>query len=337
MKILAADIGGTNSRFALFDTDPLRLVERLTVSSRRENFSQVLDSLLAEKPQLDPMQAEIVVLAVAGPIEAQKGVQPSNLPYYIDLPGLKAQLPLARTRLINDFGAQAWACLSPAMSEALPLLPLAMERPLQAHFVFPSPDPARQNSPCALIGAGTGLGMAMLSARGYNSARPWEGVRVLASEGGHSVFPFLGKEEQDFSAFALDRTGLEYIRGDDLLTGGGLALLHSYLSGEDLEPAELSSAPDFASSPTCAWFARFYGRACRDLALTCLPESGLLVSGGLVANCPMLVQHPAFLGELDRAPGEHQSLLRNIPFWYNPNHLSGLWGAAMFGWAELAG
>lgn len=337
MRILAADIGGTHSRFGLFEADAagsLRALAWGRVSSAGPDFPAVLDALAAAHPELTPDKADMVSLAVAGPVDASGRVQPANLPYAVEAGHVRrrAGTPDVPVLLINDFEAQALACLTPVMDEALPLngedAPGAGARsadPATGHgFLFPRPG---LDAPCAVIGAGTGLGMALLIP---GPVAPG-GARVLPSEGGHAVFPFVDEEEAAFGRFVAARQGVSSARGDDVVTGPGLALLHEYLTGEVLSPAELAAAPGFAASDTCRLFARFYGRICRNVALIALARSGLVITGGLAARCPALIRHPAFRVEFLDAPGQFRALLAAVPLWHNADQRGGLWGAALAG------
>lgn len=338
MRILAADIGGTFTRFALFGTDPLRLEHGMWLPSAVSDFPSLLDALTQARPDMAPACADMFVMAVSGPVSSQERAQPSNLTYAVDVVAARARHTFGPALLVNDFEAQAWACLTPALEEAELLLP-ARGRTAEAasSFVFPSRHAGLSQAPCVLVGAGTGLGVALLVPFGPRGSKEQNltdgvdrsaGVRILPSEGGHVPFAFMPGEEQAFAEFAAGRRNLAYARPDDVVTGPGLALLHAFLTGNDLPPAEITGQPGFADSSTCAMFARFYARVCRSIALTCLPMAGVVLTGGMAANCPALVRHPAFRVEFLNAPGQHADVRAGIPVWLNLNQQSGLWGAA---------
>lgn len=329
MRILAADIGGTHTRFALFEANggALRLLSSGRAASAGPDFAAVLDVLVTAHPELAPGGADLACLAVAGPVSAPGRVQPANLPYAVEAEQVRrlAGKPDLPVLLINDFEAQALACLTPVMDGALPLWEEGVEvssSGKRAGFVFPRAEPA---SPCLVVGAGTGLGMALLTP---DPAAPG-GARVLPSEGGHALFPLLDEQELAFGRFAAARRGALAARGDDVVTGPGLALLHEFLTGRVLEPAALTAEPDFAASVTCRMFARFYGRICRNMVLIGLTRSGLVITGGLAGRCPALIRHPAFRAEFLAASGQYRELLASVPVWHNADPGAGLWGAAL--------
>jgi glucokinase len=151
----------------------------------------------------------------------------------------------------------------------------------------------------------------------------------MPSEGGHAIFPFLGREELKFQQFAISEVGLTQVTGDDILSGRGLSLLHQYLTGKVLNPATISReiSPD---SETAQWFSLFYGRACRNYALTVLALGGLFISGGLAAKNPYLVDCDTFKAEFTNSATKG-NLLADIPIFLIEDSGIGLWGAAIYG------
>lgn len=334
MRIFAADIGGTYSRFGLFGAETSasapRCLAEVRLSSAAPDFAALLDRLAATRAELSPEKADAAALAVAGPVHGRDSIRLTNLPFAVDTAELRRRAPGIRAALLNDFEAQALACLTPRMAEATLLAGAASpsenaDKSRAGRPVFRFPRSGRR-SPCALIGAGTGLGMALLTP---DASEPG-GARVLASEGGHAAFVLADAQERAFGDFLTARKGLPYARAEDILTGSGLALLNEFLTGRVLKPAEITADPDFSTSNVCLQFARFYGRACRHLVLICLP-SDLVITGGLAARCPDLARHPAFREEFLNVPGQHRALLENIRIWLNADQNSGLWGAAMAG------
>jgi glucokinase len=313
-RILAADIGGANARFAAFGLEAgvLRLERSLWLpTAGSPSFPALLERLAASDFPLDPRAADHVALALAGPVERGVLCRPPNIAWSLDLSRARADWGWPAFTLLNDFAAQAWACVSPAMDRARPVLP-------------GNPDP---EGVVAVIGPGTGLGMAALVPDGRG------GFLVLATEGGHALFPLAGEEEFAFWRFARDTLGREQLIGDLVVSGSGLALLHRFLHGEEITPAEAAArfGPD---SPVLAWFARFLGRACRHLALNTLALGGVVVAGGVAARNPEILAHPAFAAEF-RASETHAALLARIPVRLNADQDAGLWGAARLAQAAL--
>jgi len=308
MKIFAADIGGTHSRFAHFDLDAAKRLTLCTShwlrTAAAESFPQLLEQLGETDFDLAPEASDMAVIAVAGPVENGILSFPPNIAWPIDLshPGTARRVP--RGRLINDLVAQAYACVAPGSSAARSILP----------------GEKVPGAAVAVVGAGTGLGMAALA------PLPGGGWAEVPSEGGHGSFAFESRRETDYMDFLLRQTGAPYIEAETVVSGRGLSLLHRFLTGEDLEPDEVGARLN-AGSETLQWLARFFGRVCRDYALQVLALGGVFVTGGVAAKNPGIVTHPEFAAEFrrGRAMGE---LLARLPVFLNTDEESGLWGAA---------
>jgi glucokinase len=309
--ILAADIGGTNSRFAAFDFDPgagLHLIASKWLETQgASSFVSLLETLAASDFPLPFKDADIAVFAVAGPVTDAGHSRPPNISWDIDLARVPSSLDLRRCELINDFAAQAYACRSPIIESARPVVP-------------------GQADPCAplgVIGAGTGLGQAALIPVAA------EQYVALASEGGHSSFPFETSAEMDYMQFLLDQTGAPYVRAETVVSGQGLSHLHHYLTGKRLAPTEVAAELTPASK-TVVWMARFYGRVTRHVALQWVAFGGMYIAGGVAAKVTDLVTHPAFAASF-RHTTTMSHVLERIPVFLNTNEESGLWGAALKG------
>jgi len=310
-KILTADIGGTNSRFAYFQLQPdgsLSLAETHWLKTRdARSFLQLLEHLSATEFSLSRAQCDVAVFAIAGPVEDGVFSDPPNIAWQIDLSKASENFDLQRCLLINDFVAQAYACRSPIIKDARLVLPGTIV-----------PD-----APLAVIGAGTGLGQAALISdeNGYFLPVP--------SEGGHSNFAFESKEECEYMQFLLDKLGSEYVETEMVVSGKGLSLIHQFLTGEKLDPAGVTAVIN-GDSPTMQWAARFYGRVCRIYALQVFARGGVYISGGVAAKVPGLVLHAEFKREFYKSATMGQ-VLKKIPVFLNSNEDSGLWGAAFIG------
>ncbi len=312
MKILAADIGGTNSRFGLFETEPdggLRLVRSHWYrTGDAASFGQLMEMLREGGLSLKPQEADISVMAVAGPIERQGTYSaPPLIPWAVDISDAQTRLGCKRALLINDFIAQAYACRSRVGEEA---------REILAGTISPG-------DAAGVIGAGTGLGKAALV--------PVQGGGFVAvpSEGGHAAFPFVSEAECGFMRFLQRELGTGYPTGNDVVSGKGLSLIHQFLTGERLDPRDVTAGFG-PGSETLAWAARFYGRSCRDYALEVLARGGLYIAGGVAAKAPELVTHEAFATEF-RDSKTMSGILSRIPVFLITDEESGLWGAAGYG------
>ncbi len=309
-SILAADIGGTNSRFAYFTLDEkgtLTLNDTQWIETRKStSFSHLLGLLDRSEFSLPTDRSDIAVLAVAGPVIRGVYSNPPNIPWNIDLSSSLKDFNLKRCNLINDFAAQAYACRSPIIDSAQQIIAGQID----------------SSASLAVIGAGTGLGMAALTPDGAG------GYVAVPSEGGHCAFPFESQAEFEFMKFVMDDLCAPYVETEFIVSGRGLSHVHQFLSGEKLAPAEVSAGLSH-DSETLAWMARFYGRACRNYALQVLARGGVYIAGGVAAKMPILVTHPEFEQQFHRSK-TMAPMLEKIPVYLNTNEESGLWGAAFW-------
>jgi len=310
-KILAADIGGTNSRFAYFQLQPngtLSLAETHWLKTRdARSFLQLLEHLSATEFSLSRAQCDVAVFAIAGPVEDGVFSDPPNITWQIDLTDAPKNFDLQRCLLVNDFVAQAYACRSPIIKDARQILPGTIV-----------PD-----APLAVIGAGTGLGQAALIFGENGNFWP------VPSEGGHNNFAFESKEEYEYMQFLLDKLGRGYVETETVVSGKGLSLVHEFLTGDKLDPAGVTAVIN-RDSATMRWAARFYGRVCRIYALQVFARGGVYIAGGVAARVPDLVLHAEFKSEFYKST-TMEKVLKKIPVFLNSNEDSGLWGAAILG------
>lgn len=314
-RILAADIGGTNSRFAAFETDSggcLSLLQSCWLRTEKaDSFTHLIEQLRGKDFELTPEKADISVLAVAGPVTDGVYSNPPNIKWDVDVSDLPPSLGFKRCELINDFAVQAYACRSPIIKGAQQIVDGKIN----------------PGAPLVVVGAGTGLGHAALINDGCGK---W---LALPSEGGHAGFPFENEAESAYKAFLHQQTGDPYIDAETVVSGRGLSNIHHFLTGRKLKPSQVGDelAED---SPTMIWMNRFYGRVCRNFALQLLAYGGVYIAGGLAAKIPQLVTHAEFKASF-RSSAIMAGELRKMPVFLNANEESGLWGAAFYGQQQL--
>lgn len=311
----AVDLGGTHTRYGLFDVDggELRLRRAVTGATAKLSDAHSLRAQWQEGMGCAPEELAALVIGIAGPIHDAFHASTSNAAVRLDLSAWAGEAGGCRVQLANDFACEAYAALTEVGRLARPVY-------------GPTPEAAGTR---AVLGPGTGLGAAQLVGFGKgDAARPL----ALASEFGHSPFAFVGREEADFAAFASRRWGKPCVCGDDVVSGRGLACLHEFLTGDALTP---EAAGQFLTreSATLRWYARFLGRICGQWALATLCYGGLYLTGGMFKRYPELPTHPAFIEAFFCAP--RLRVLERIPLRRYTVDMSGLWGAAWLG-RELA-
>ncbi|MDR3088063.1 MAG: glucokinase [Azoarcus sp.] len=314
---LAADIGGTRTRLLLARVcaEGWRVIRQQETANR--DYAGV-EALLEDFPGADGNgeQPVAVCLAIAGAIENQnQSARMTNLPWNVEGERLRARFGFTRLRLINDFAAQAHGLVCLGAEDFLTLYP---------------GDP-EENGVRALIGAGTGLGMAMLAGTRQQPL-------VLPSQGGLADFAPRGVRELALFEALLARHGRVSL--EMLLSGHGLERIYRHVVGLPFEaPPEAAPGCDAAAISAAAlageaaagealrFFARILVVAASNLALTVLPRGGVYLTGGIVPRVLPFLREPELV-EVFRAHPLMGEVLARIPLYAVRDELLGLKGAA---------
>lgn len=305
--ILAGDIGGTHARLALMadgSTEPLR--ERRYLCAAHQGLESVLADFLAG----DCGAVHAGCLAVAGPIaDDGHSARLTNLPWTIDATALAARFGIGRLSLANDFTA---AALGITACPAEALVPLQAGEPLAT-------------APRLVVGAGTGLGMAVL----LPTRQGWQ---VLPGEGGHVAFGPLDPTQADLWRDLYRQHGR--VTAERVISGPGLEAIHRHLA-PDAPPAtaELISAQAAADRTGTAGravdlFLAAYGAYAGDMAMTVMARGGVFLAGGIAAKLLPLLADSPFLAAFN-AKAEHAELIRRMPVTVAIDPALGLRGAAV--------
>ncbi len=262
MQRLVSDIGGTNARFALVGDDGWPDDEK---TLRTKDFPGVVEAASAF---LDGRSVEGVVLVVAGPVEDDR-IALTNCPWAFSLEETKAALDVDCLIALNDFVAQA----------------LAIPRLDSKDCVKLGGGAALDDRPIAVIGPGTGLGVAgLLKVDGVH--------RPIPTEGGHVAFA--PRDETEDAVLGLLRARFGHVSNERLLSGPGLVNLAAALAklrGADLSagsPADVVAQAGEQACPICIEaierFCDLLGAAAGDLALTYGARGGVYLTGGMISH-----------------------------------------------------
>jgi glucokinase len=301
--ILAGDVGGTNTRLALYDGDPRAPVALETYSSpEHDGLEEMVQAFLAAHPA----ELSSACFGVAGPVRDGR-VETTNLAWPVDGARLAGALGLERVGLLNDLEANARG--------------IAALRPedvatLNAGTVDP-------DGTVAVISAGTGLGEAVVSRVGGH-------LHVVASEGGHADFAPRTEEEVELWRFL--RAQHEHVSYERVCSGMGLANIYRFLAGRDEDPATISegaqAGDDPAASHALDLLVSIYGAQAGNLALTVLATGGVYLGGGIAPKILPRLEQGGFMTSFT-AKGRFEDLLRSIPVHVILNDRTALMGAAL--------
>jgi glucokinase len=323
-SILAGDIGGTNTRLALFDPGNLREPQAVRVyrSGDFESFLSILNRYYQEAGEAiaraRPVRAGF---GVAGPVDGTI-VKLTNLPWVIDAEQVRERVGLEHVIFVNDFAANC---------QAVPHL-----APADVHRIgggTPLPD-----QPIAVLGAGTGLGEGFLVHTGTE-------YLVVPSEGGHKDFAARNPLEIRLLAFLTEQ--FKRVSVERVLSGQGLIHLYEFFRdvekmGEapavrermrEEDPAAVISRHALArSDPVCEraleLFCGIYGAEAGNLALTVLARGGVYLAGGIAGKIIPFLEGGGFRYGFEQK-GRYTHLLESTPTYVIVHPQPGLMGAAI--------
>jgi len=319
-RVLLADIGGTNARFALADTSaPVPLLEDSVRGFAVADFPSLADAAQHYLDEVGAGQSGLDigngVFAVAGRVDGDEA-RITNHPWVISLSRTRDALGFDDLRLVNDFAAQAMA------------LPLLGRQDVVAIGIPDwTPEPQARHRTYAVIGPGTGLGVGGLIIRdGRAFPLETEGGHVSFAPGTPQEIEILQRLSAQFGRVSIER----------LICGPGLVNLHRALSeiaGEDpgnLQPADVTARAatgDARSNNAIDMFCAVFGAVAGDLVLTLGAWDGVFLTGGLVPKLLTSLQHSGFRQRFEHK-GRFSANMARVPTLAIVHPRPGLLGAA---------
>ena len=315
---LAIDLGGTKTLLQLCNAQGEVLVKQNLASGDFASFDAMLADFLnyaSVKKTID-----VACIAVAGPVTGRQA-RVTKLPWLLDADKLAAQFNIDQVILCNDFQAVGHGidCLTESELE-----------------LIQAGEPSTEVAPRAVIGAGTGLGQAIL-------VPEQSGWRVLATEGGHVDFAPTDRRQGLLLEHLTQRFG--HVSYDRIVCGSGLEILYHFIrdyeqrsENKQLRLAMMEQDPaavisqfalennDPLAKEALQLFVTIYGAQAGNLALSCLPRSGLYIAGGIAAkNLPYFKSNIFIDAFLDK--GRMRPLMEQIPVYLVLQPEVGLKGA----------
>jgi glucokinase len=306
---LVADVGGTNSRLALFDpqANELRAL-RTYVNRDYEQIEDVIAAWLDALPEPSPTDC---CLAVAAPPFGDR-VTMLNIDWSFSCRELAERFGFLRLRCINDFEGNAYAL--PHLSEH--------------NLINLHPGTVTGGGKLATVGPGTGLGGSTLSfIEGVPSA--------CASEPGYMGLAPATALELELFRYLQPRYGEIY--AELLVSGPGLRRLYESLAAiqgqesQSLSPEEISAKALAGHCELCALtlntFCALLGSISGDFVLANGAYGGLYLAGGFIPRMLGFLQASTFVQRFQEK-GKMQDHLARVPLFAITGEITGLVGAA---------
>ena len=289
---LLGDIGATNARLALLTGSALGPVTSFEVA-RFARFADVIDLFLRDHcSQCHPKRA---LFAIAAPVDGQWSAL-TNCQWVIDTAELQTAFNI-QSQLLNDFEAVA---------HSLPLLGSSDLAKIGGGAL-------NRTSPMAVLGPGTGLGVACFVPR---SGQPV----VIQSEGGHATLAGTCDREDDIINHLRQRFG--HASAERAVSGPGLENIYQAIGALDTVETPLRNATEITRSALrgecntavqalntfCALLGSFAGSA----ALTFGARGGVYIAGGIPPRIVDFMRRSQFRARFE-AKGRFREYLEAIP------------------------
>lgn len=295
--VLAADIGGTNARFAVIDAGVggaaptvkhqarLRARDYVSVAAAAHAF---LESYPGPAPTAGGF-------AVAGPVGAEE-ISFTNSPWRFTTAELAADVGLDRLTVVND-----WAAVARGVQ-------VTRGEADRVTIIDGAGDPG---APVVALGPGTGLGLGVAAP---NS--------VLATEGGHVAFAPMDDLEDAILQFLRAEYG--FVSFETLLSGPGLVNIHralchvegvtrEFLGSEEITQAAIARDPDLPiAARTVEVFCTVLGTYASDAVVITGARGGVALGGGILPSIADLLTASPFK-ERFRQKGPMSEYLEDVP------------------------
>lgn len=309
--ILAGDVGATKILLEAGDFRSGRwqpLLARRYLIDDFPNFYAVIEAFLEEWEGVKPARARFsaVGVGIAGPVLANK-VKMTNRPWIIEGALLARCARIPKALLLNDLAAAATGIDAIGPRDVMTI----------------QPGKADAEAPRAVLGMGTGLGVA------YMVPRDGE-YEVVPGEGGHMGFSPASAEQAELWQGMFRLHGR--VETEMVCSGMGITNVYEVLKGQRdrREPAWISENAgkgDALCAKTLDLIAECLGNVAGDHALAVMARGGVYLAGGVIARIAPTFNAQRFR-EAFCAKGLFAAHLMKIPVKLVTNERLALIGAA---------
>eukprot|EP00871_Galdieria_phlegrea_P006039 jgi/Galph1/922/GphlegSOOS_G5647.1 len=283
---LIGDIGGTNSRFSVFEIvgieDDIRKHHALFSDNYKnedyDHFAAVTTKFLNDASKMlgrriCPTSA---CFAVAGPVTNDRVSFTNRNSWIIDGRELEISLDIPVVVLINDFQSNGFGILTLREEE----------------YVVIQDAPPNYSAPIACIGAGTGLGECYLTPSGGR-------YEAWACEGGHAEFAPLSDLHSELLQFLKKKFNSNRVSVERVVSGKGLENIYEFLREKfpqdinQVHDEKILTATEGArvigslvyDDKLCGMamdvMFELYGSETGNVGLKYLPYGGIYICGGI--------------------------------------------------------
>lgn len=282
--ILVGDIGGTNARFAIAEGVEARgegcsfklSSKQVFEVQKPDTLSDILNTYLA---RLEGVKPKMACFGVAGQMRGDE-VKLTNAHWVFSPRQIQKDFAFTKLDIVNDFQAMARGAVAPQSSPSMITIKSGHND---------------QQSPIAVLGPGTGLGLGI--------ALPSQGnFRVIPTEGGHAAFA--PRSEEEIEIFRIIGKNQNFVSAEKLLSGRGLVNIYKALcelhgeTSQDLRPEDVTKGAIDQSLPmgrrAVDLFCTILGGYAGDVAVMTGARGGIIIAGGIVPRIKDILLQSAF-------------------------------------------
>lgn len=310
MAIIAIDLGGTNIRFGLAESEAEPLCEIAVMACADfPSINDAINSYIDSLPKGLARDINAVCIAVAGPV-FDDWIDITNNNWQFSKSALMQSLGVERLMVINDFIAQALAQTSPDCPGN----------------VLIKKGIGNTDAPLLVIGPGTGLGVAALKQTPYG-AMPIEG------EGGHIYYTPRNDHERHLEDFLRKEIG--FVSAEHIISGGGLENIYRFLCHHDQVAYDHKTAVDIGDAAVNSngrerqavfMMLESLATVMVNNIITMGCWQGAVIAGGIVPRFEHLLSESQFFERFLDA-GVLSETFTNLPIWLGTAQYLGLEGA----------
>lgn len=322
MKLLVADIGGTNARFAYQEENSSDLNNFAYLKcSDYENIYNAIE-YYQQKNNLD---IENMSIAVASTTK-NNDIKFTNNHWNFKQSDFLKYFNLNKLIFVNDFVAQ---CLSLASFYK----DISENRTLNDKLLndydlktIKSGTPIK-NAPLLVTGPGTGLGVCtLLNINNYPLA--------IEGEGGHSSFA--PNSDLEIELLQHLRKKYDHVSNERIVSGSGIEEIYEFICFKNKSPSENLKAPiigenairgEHKAYETIKLFFSIFGTVISSVILINGAQSGVVIAGGITPKLQTILNKSNFeLNLLNK--GRRYDYVKTVPVWLTENNNNGLIGAS---------
>ena len=322
MKLLVADIGGTNARFAYQQKIKSDLTNFAYLKC--SDFENIYDAI-EHYQQKNNLDIENMSIAVASTTK-KNDIKFTNNHWNFKQSDFLKYFNLNKLIFVNDFVAQ---CLSLASFYK----DISENRTINDKLLndydlktIKSGTPIK-NAPLLVTGPGTGLGVCtLLNINNYALA--------IEGEGGHSSFA--PNSDIEIELLQHLRKKYDHVSNERIVSGSGIEEIYEFICFKNNSPSENLKAPiigenairgEHKAYETIKLFFSIFGTIISSVILINGAQSGVVIAGGITPKLQTILNISDFeLNLLNK--GRRYDYVKTVPIWLTENNNNGLIGAS---------